>query len=49
MKIIYVDTTYVGKLLVTKKKDSSDHEDITSTYKYPEGKFHISLQNQKAM
>ncbi|KAK7124090.1 hypothetical protein R3I93_022257 [Phoxinus phoxinus] len=36
LKILNVDTAYVGKLVVTKKPDSSDYEDITSTYKYPE-------------
>ncbi|XDV46821.1 hypothetical protein PO909_016653 [Leuciscus waleckii] len=36
MKILHVDTGYVGKLVVTKKHGSSDYEDITSTYKYPE-------------
>ncbi|KAG1941462.1 protein-glutamine gamma-glutamyltransferase K [Pimephales promelas] len=36
MKILNVDTSYVGKLVVTKKTNSSDYEDITSTYKYPE-------------
>lgn len=44
-KIIYVDTAYVGKLTVTKKLDSNEYEDITSTYKYPEGKcicFHFT-------
>ncbi|XP_051542739.1 coagulation factor XIII A chain-like [Myxocyprinus asiaticus] len=35
-KVIYVDTAYVGKLVVTKKLNSSDYEDITSNYKYPE-------------
>ncbi|CAM4720529.1 unnamed protein product [Leuciscus chuanchicus] len=35
-KVIYVDTAYAGKLILTKKTGSSDHEDITSTYKYPE-------------
>lgn len=42
-KVIYVDTAYVGKLLVTKKKESSEYEDITATYKYPEGKIHSVL------
>ncbi|XP_067233801.1 coagulation factor XIII A chain [Chanodichthys erythropterus] len=37
MKIIYVDTAYVGKLILTKKQGSSDYEDITSNYKYSEG------------
>jgi len=41
MKILNVDTSYVGKLVVTKKTNSSDYEDITSTYKYPESKFHF--------
>uniref|UniRef100_A0A671M4K7 protein-glutamine gamma-glutamyltransferase n=1 Tax=Sinocyclocheilus anshuiensis TaxID=1608454 RepID=A0A671M4K7_9TELE len=45
MKIIYVDTAYVGKLILTKKKDSSRYEDITSNYKYPEG----SLKEREAM
>uniref|UniRef100_A0A671PZ23 protein-glutamine gamma-glutamyltransferase n=1 Tax=Sinocyclocheilus anshuiensis TaxID=1608454 RepID=A0A671PZ23_9TELE len=36
-KIIQVDTTYVGKLLVTKRVNSNAYDDITSTYKYPEG------------
>ncbi|XP_051970450.1 coagulation factor XIII A chain-like [Xyrauchen texanus] len=36
-KVIYVDTAYVGKLIVTKKVNSSDYENITSNYKYPEG------------
>lgn len=40
MEIIYVDSAYIGKILVTKKKGSSTYEDITSTYKYQEGKFH---------
>lgn len=38
MKIIYVDTAYVGKLIVTKRINSNKYEDITSNYKYPEGK-----------
>uniref|UniRef100_A0A8C1ILH1 protein-glutamine gamma-glutamyltransferase n=1 Tax=Cyprinus carpio TaxID=7962 RepID=A0A8C1ILH1_CYPCA len=37
LKIISVNTVYVGKLILTKKKDSSEYEDITSNYKYPEG------------
>ncbi|XP_043081767.1 coagulation factor XIII A chain [Puntigrus tetrazona] len=45
IKIIYVDSSYVGKLLVTKKKDSSEYEDITSNYKYPEG----SLKERESM
>ncbi|XP_016296093.1 coagulation factor XIII A chain-like [Sinocyclocheilus anshuiensis] len=45
IKIIYVDSAYMGKLLVTKKKDSSEYEDITSTYKYPE----VSLKEREAM
>ncbi len=36
--IIYVDTTHVGKLVVTKRVNSNEYDDITSTYKYPEGK-----------
>uniref|UniRef100_A0A672QV69 protein-glutamine gamma-glutamyltransferase n=1 Tax=Sinocyclocheilus grahami TaxID=75366 RepID=A0A672QV69_SINGR len=36
-KIIQVDTTYVGKLLITKRVNSNAYDDITSTYKYPEG------------
>uniref|UniRef100_A0A8C2PW30 protein-glutamine gamma-glutamyltransferase n=1 Tax=Cyprinus carpio TaxID=7962 RepID=A0A8C2PW30_CYPCA len=36
-KIISVDTTYVGKLLITKSVNSNAYEDITSAYKYPEG------------
>ncbi|XP_067233800.1 coagulation factor XIII A chain-like [Chanodichthys erythropterus] len=36
-KIISVDTAYVGKLIVTKRVNSNAYEDITSTYKYPEG------------
>ncbi|XP_016375137.1 coagulation factor XIII A chain-like [Sinocyclocheilus rhinocerous] len=40
-KIIQVDTTYVGKLLVTKRVNSNAYDDITSTYKYPEGKLHL--------
>ncbi|KAI2649300.1 Coagulation factor XIII A chain [Labeo rohita] len=44
-KVIYVDTAYVGKLLVTKKKESSEYEDITATYKYPEG----SLKEREVM
>ncbi|XP_043081664.1 coagulation factor XIII A chain-like [Puntigrus tetrazona] len=36
-KIVSVDTTYVGKLIVTKKVNSGAYEDITSNYKYPEG------------
>uniref|UniRef100_A0A8C1BNE7 protein-glutamine gamma-glutamyltransferase n=1 Tax=Cyprinus carpio carpio TaxID=630221 RepID=A0A8C1BNE7_CYPCA len=39
--IISVDTTNVGKLIVTKRVNSNDYEDITSTYKYPEGKLHM--------
>ncbi|XP_058621908.1 coagulation factor XIII A chain-like [Onychostoma macrolepis] len=35
--ISYVDTTHVGKLIVTKSVNSNNYEDITSTYKYPEG------------
>ncbi|XP_056593618.1 coagulation factor XIII A chain-like [Triplophysa dalaica] len=44
-KIIYVDTAYVGKLTVTKKCDSNEYEDITTTYKYPEG----TLKEREAM
>uniref|UniRef100_A0A8C1P522 protein-glutamine gamma-glutamyltransferase n=1 Tax=Cyprinus carpio TaxID=7962 RepID=A0A8C1P522_CYPCA len=40
-KIISVDTTYVGKLLITKSVNSNAYEDITSAYKYPEGKLHV--------
>lgn len=40
MKLIHVDSAYMGKLLVTKKTDCCEYEDITSTYKYPEGTFH---------
>ncbi|XP_039546432.1 coagulation factor XIII A chain-like [Pimephales promelas] len=36
VKVIYVDTGYVGKLILTNKPGSSIYEDITSTYKYPE-------------
>uniref|UniRef100_A0A672S4K2 protein-glutamine gamma-glutamyltransferase n=1 Tax=Sinocyclocheilus grahami TaxID=75366 RepID=A0A672S4K2_SINGR len=36
-KVIHVDTTYVGKLLITKRMNSNDYEDITSAYKHPEG------------
>ncbi|KAL0156993.1 hypothetical protein M9458_048239, partial [Cirrhinus mrigala] len=36
-KVIYVDTAYVGKLIVTKRANSNKYEDITSNYKYPEG------------
>ncbi|KAA0704900.1 Coagulation factor XIII A chain [Triplophysa tibetana] len=36
-KILHVDTTYVGKRIVTKLINSNKYEDITSTYKYPEG------------
>uniref|UniRef100_A0A8C1S649 protein-glutamine gamma-glutamyltransferase n=1 Tax=Cyprinus carpio TaxID=7962 RepID=A0A8C1S649_CYPCA len=43
--IISVDTTNVGKLIVTKRVNSNDYEDITSTYKYPEG----SDQDKQAM
>ncbi|XP_026057540.1 coagulation factor XIII A chain-like [Carassius auratus] len=35
--IISVDTTSVGKLILTKGVNSNNYEDITSTYKYPEG------------
>uniref|UniRef100_A0A8C2EZU8 protein-glutamine gamma-glutamyltransferase n=1 Tax=Cyprinus carpio TaxID=7962 RepID=A0A8C2EZU8_CYPCA len=45
MEIIYVDSAYIGKILVTKKKGSSTYEDITSTYKYQEG----SLKEREAM
>ncbi|XP_057178004.1 coagulation factor XIII A chain-like [Triplophysa rosa] len=37
-KILHVDTAYVGKLIVTKRINSNQYEDITSNYKYPEGK-----------
>ncbi|XP_026093431.1 coagulation factor XIII A chain-like [Carassius auratus] len=36
-KIVFVDTTYVGKLLITKRVNSNAYEDITSAYKHPEG------------
>ncbi|XP_056593617.1 coagulation factor XIII A chain-like [Triplophysa dalaica] len=36
-KILHVDTTYVGKRVVTKLINSNQYEDVTSTYKYPEG------------
>ncbi len=39
--IIYVDTTHVGKLVVTKRVNSNEYDDITSTYKYPEGKLNM--------
>uniref|UniRef100_A0A8C1ABY7 protein-glutamine gamma-glutamyltransferase n=1 Tax=Cyprinus carpio carpio TaxID=630221 RepID=A0A8C1ABY7_CYPCA len=45
LKIISVNTVYVGKLILTKKKDSSEYEDITSNYKYPEG----SLKERETM
>ncbi|XP_052398274.1 coagulation factor XIII A chain-like [Carassius gibelio] len=45
LKIIRVDTVYVGKLILTQKKDSSDYEDITTNYKYPEG----SLKEREIM
>ncbi|XP_059380055.1 coagulation factor XIII A chain-like [Carassius carassius] len=45
MSIIYVDSSYMGKALVTKKKGSIKYEDITSTYKYPEG----SLKERETM
>ncbi|XP_065150830.2 coagulation factor XIII A chain-like [Paramisgurnus dabryanus] len=44
-KVIYVDPTYVGKLVLTKKLNSSEYEDITSNYKYPEG----TLEEREAM
>ncbi|XP_057178198.1 coagulation factor XIII A chain-like [Triplophysa rosa] len=44
-KIIYVDTAYVGRLIVTKKRNSNEYEDITSSYKYPEA----SLKEREAM
>lgn len=47
-KIIYVDTSYVGKQLVTKKHDSNDYMDITSSYKYSEGKFHSIYRIKKS-
>ncbi|XP_067291171.1 coagulation factor XIII A chain-like [Pseudorasbora parva] len=45
MKIIHVDTMYIGKIIVTKKTDSSEYEDITSTYKYAER----SIKERKVM
>ncbi|XP_073686810.1 coagulation factor XIII A chain-like [Garra rufa] len=36
-KVIYVDTVYVGKLIITKRPNSNNYEDITSNYKHPEG------------
>nr|XP_055038539.1 coagulation factor XIII A chain-like [Misgurnus anguillicaudatus] len=44
-KVIHVDPTYVGKLVLTKKLNSSEYEDITSNYKYPEG----TLKEREAM
>ncbi|XP_073797469.1 coagulation factor XIII A chain [Danio rerio] len=44
-KIIHVDTSYVGKQLVTKKHDSNDYMDITSSYKYSEA----SLKERQVM
>jgi len=37
--VLHVDTAYVGKLLVTKRVNANSYEDVTSNYKYPEGKF----------
>lgn len=34
MKTIYVDTTYVGKLIVTKMIGSDDYANMTDIYKY---------------
>lgn len=36
-----VDTTYVGKLIYTKSLSGRRPEDITGTYKHPEGHFKL--------
>uniref|UniRef100_A0A4W4EDN1 protein-glutamine gamma-glutamyltransferase n=1 Tax=Electrophorus electricus TaxID=8005 RepID=A0A4W4EDN1_ELEEL len=37
-EVVSVNTTYVGQLILTKMVGSNEPEDITHTYKYPEGK-----------
>lgn len=36
-KIVHVDTTYVGQLIVTKRPNTNGYIDITLNYKYPKG------------
>ena len=38
MKVIYVDTKCIGKMISTKAVGSDKREDITLQYKHPEGK-----------
>lgn len=42
-ELLSVDKTYVGKKLVTKSIGGNNYEpmDITETYKYPEGMWHL--------
>uniref|UniRef100_A0AAY4DBX3 protein-glutamine gamma-glutamyltransferase n=1 Tax=Denticeps clupeoides TaxID=299321 RepID=A0AAY4DBX3_9TELE len=37
MTILYMSTTYVGQLIITKTIGQSTYDDVTLTYKYPEG------------
>ncbi|TRY89156.1 hypothetical protein DNTS_018074 [Danionella cerebrum] len=44
-KTLSVDTSYIGKLIVTKRNNSSNYMDVTLNYKYAEG----SHQERQAM
>ncbi|XP_047014934.2 coagulation factor XIII A chain [Ictalurus punctatus] len=46
MNVIYVDKTYVGKLIVTKMISSNDYNDITNSYKYAERVSRRQIQMQ---
>uniref|UniRef100_A0A4W4EFS4 protein-glutamine gamma-glutamyltransferase n=1 Tax=Electrophorus electricus TaxID=8005 RepID=A0A4W4EFS4_ELEEL len=44
-EVVSVNTTYVGQLILTKMVGSNEPEDITHTYKYPEG----SAEDKRSM
>ncbi|XP_034160488.1 coagulation factor XIII A chain [Pangasianodon hypophthalmus] len=46
MNVIYVDRTYVGKLVVTKMIGSNDHNNITDSYKYDKRVSRRQIQTQ---
>nr|AAI24203.1 Zgc:152982 [Danio rerio] len=44
-KIVHVDNTYVGQLIVTKSPNTNGYDDITLNYKYPKG----SVEDKRVM
>lgn len=42
-----VDKLHVGKLVYTKAVGSTAHEDVTHTYKHPEGNAHTHTPNKQ--